>query len=211
MNSRTTLAESEITFGSTQKAPLGKAAAPRPSRAGSILMGPRSYPGSTPVDDLGGNSSRFIDGLPIPARPKARKVIESSDFAASPGFDGQPFGQRRDGIIYFSVSLSLRSFEAHTRASTVLVDELDARLRGGDVPRSLAQYVGHRLKDRVAVDHHRRRQVGGDHHSGRSALSASATHGGEKVLALRSRMARPLTCSALNRLGQRSRRSGLLT
>ena len=36
-----------------------------------------------------------------------------------------------------------------------------------------------------AVDHHRRRQMGRDDHSGRSALPAPAAHGREEVLALR--------------------------
>ena len=36
-----------------------------------------------------------------------------------------------------------------------------------------------------AVDHHRRRQMGRDHHSGRSALPAPAAHRREEVLALR--------------------------
>ena len=48
-----------------------------------------------------------------------------------------------------------------------------------------AQYVGHRLPNGGAVDHHRRRQMGGDDHSGRSALPASAADRGEEVLALR--------------------------
>ena len=38
---------------------------------------------------------------------------------------------------------------------------------------------------RGAVDHYRRRQMGRDDHSGRSALPASPAHGGEEVLALR--------------------------
>ena len=48
-----------------------------------------------------------------------------------------------------------------------------------------AQHVGHRLPDGGAVDHYRRRQMGRDDHSGRSALPASAAHGREEVLALR--------------------------
>ena len=48
-----------------------------------------------------------------------------------------------------------------------------------------AQHVGHRLPHGGAVDHYRRRQMGRDDHSGRSALPASAAHGGEEVLALR--------------------------
>ena len=39
-------------------------------------------------------------------------------------------------------------------------------------------------KDGGALDHHRRRQVGRDHHSGRRALPAPADHGGAEVLAL---------------------------
>ena len=35
-----------------------------------------------------------------------------------------------------------------------------------------AQHVGHRCRARGALDHHRRRQVGRDHHPCRSALSA---------------------------------------
>ena len=54
-----------------------------------------------------------------------------------------------------------------------------------------AQYVGHGLTYRGAVDHHRRRQMGRDDHSGRSALSASAAHGREEVLALRRKRRAP--------------------
>ena len=48
-----------------------------------------------------------------------------------------------------------------------------------------AQHVGHRLPDGGAVDHYRRRQMGRDDHSGRSALPASPAHGRKEVLALR--------------------------
>ena len=48
-----------------------------------------------------------------------------------------------------------------------------------------AQHVGHRLPDGGAVDHYRGRQMGGDDHSGRSALPASAADRGKEVLALR--------------------------
>ena len=60
----------------------------------------------------------------------------------------------------------------------------EARGRKAHGP-AAAQYVGHGLKDGGAVDHYRRRQMGRDDHSGRSALPASAAHGGEEVLALR--------------------------
>ena len=48
-----------------------------------------------------------------------------------------------------------------------------------------AQYVGNRLEDGSVVHCHRGRQVGGDEHSGRSALPAPSAHGGKAVLALR--------------------------
>ena len=71
-----------------------------------------------------------------------------------------------------------------------------------------AQHVGHGLPDGGAVDHYRRRQMGRDDHSGRSALPASPAHGREEVLALRRDRREPLTCLASSRHGQRSRRSG---
>jgi pimeloyl-ACP methyl ester carboxylesterase len=43
----------------------------------------------------------------------------------------------------------------------------------------------HQLQALRALDHHRRRQVGGDRDPGRSALPALVAHGREKVLALR--------------------------
>jgi hypothetical protein len=48
-----------------------------------------------------------------------------------------------------------------------------------------AQYVGDRVANGRAVDHHRRRQVGGNDHSGRSALPAPAADGRAEVLAKR--------------------------
>src|SRR6476661_8716449 len=51
-------------------------------------------------------------------------------------------------------------------------------LRGGSCREAhasaAAQHVGHRFPHGRAVDHYRRRQVGGDDHSGRSALPAPA-------------------------------------
>jgi hypothetical protein len=47
------------------------------------------------------------------------------------------------------------------------------------------QYVGHGVQDGGAVDHYRRRQMGRDHHSRRSALPASIVDRREEVLALR--------------------------
>ena len=64
-----------------------------------------------------------------------------------------------------------------------------------------AQHVGHRFQDGGAVDHHRRRQMGRDDHSGRSALPASLADGGEEVLALRRDRRDRLTCSASSRPG----------
>jgi hypothetical protein len=49
----------------------------------------------------------------------------------------------------------------------------------------LYQHLGDRLPDGRPVDHHRRRQMGGDHHSGRSALPAPSPHRGAEILALR--------------------------
>src|SRR5215216_5777104 len=48
-----------------------------------------------------------------------------------------------------------------------------------------AQHVGHGIKDCGAVNHHRRRQMGGNDHSGRSALPAPPAHCRKEVLALR--------------------------
>ena len=48
-----------------------------------------------------------------------------------------------------------------------------------------AQHVGHGVPDGGPVHHHRRRQMGGNDHSGRSALPASAPDGRAEVLALR--------------------------
>ena len=48
-----------------------------------------------------------------------------------------------------------------------------------------AQHVGHQCQGGGAVDHHRRRQMGGDHPVRRSALPAPAADGGKEVLALR--------------------------
>ena len=48
-----------------------------------------------------------------------------------------------------------------------------------------AQHVGHGLPDGGAVNHYRRRQMGRDDHSGRSALPASSANSREEVLALR--------------------------
>ena len=53
-----------------------------------------------------------------------------------------------------------------------------------------------------AVDHHRRRQMGRNDHSCRSALPASAAYRREEVLALRAETARPLACSASSRHGR---------
>ncbi len=46
-----------------------------------------------------------------------------------------------------------------------------------------AQHVGHQCQGGGALGHYRRRQMGRDHHSGRLALSAPPSDGGEKVLA----------------------------
>ena len=43
-----------------------------------------------------------------------------------------------------------------------------------------AQYVGHRVADGGAFHHYRRRQMGGNDHSGRSALPASSADRGER-------------------------------
>jgi hypothetical protein len=48
-----------------------------------------------------------------------------------------------------------------------------------------AQHVGHRLPDRGALDHCRRRQMGGNYHSGRPALPALALDRRAEILALR--------------------------
>ena len=62
-----------------------------------------------------------------------------------------------------------------------------------------------------ALDHHRRRQMGGDHPLGRPALPAPAADGGEEVLALRRDAASPRACSASSRRGRGSRRSASST
>jgi predicted phage-related endonuclease len=49
----------------------------------------------------------------------------------------------------------------------------------------LQQYVGDRVTDGRAVHHHRGRQMGGNDHSGRSALPAPAADGRAEVLAKR--------------------------
>ena len=61
-----------------------------------------------------------------------------------------------------------------------------------------AQYVGHQRQAVGALDHHRRRQMGRDHHSGGSALPAPSVHRREKVLALRRerRAPSPIRCRA---------------
>src|SRR5436190_17324778 len=52
-------------------------------------------------------------------------------------------------------------------------------------PAAPAQYVGHKRQGGGALDYHRRRQMGGDHHPGRFPLPAPPAHGREKILALR--------------------------
>ena len=61
-----------------------------------------------------------------------------------------------------------------------------------------AQYVGHPCPVGGALDHHRRRQVGGNHHPDGSALSERPGRGREEILALRpvGRDAPPDQCRA---------------
>src|SRR5262249_48281044 len=56
-----------------------------------------------------------------------------------------------------------------------------------------AQYVGHERQGGGTLDHHRRRQMGGDQYPGRSALPAPPAHGREKILALRREWRAPST------------------
>ena len=60
----------------------------------------------------------------------------------------------------------------------------EARGRKAHGP-AAAQHVGHRLPHGRPFDHYRRRQMGRDDHSGRSALPAPSAHGREEILALR--------------------------
>ncbi len=94
----------------------------------------------------------------------------------APGYPLDGSDPRRDGCA------DRRRLRGQIHAALVV-------LGGGRGPKiraaAPAQYVGHKRQGGGALDYHWRRQVGGDHHPGRSPLPASPAHGREKVLALR--------------------------
>ena len=99
-------------------------------------------------------------------------------------------------------------FEAKFMLPWSFSEEAAAEQAHGAAP---AQHVGHQCPGGGALDHHRRRQVGGDDHSGRQPLPAPPDHGGEEVLALCRDRGAPAGVPGRSAASRASRRCGWST
>src|SRR6476620_250194 len=95
----------------------------------------------------------------------------TAGFSPGEAVDGGDLGRHGGGC--------WRGFRGQVHAAEVVLG--GSRRRKAHAA-TAAQYVGHRLKDRGAVDHYRGRAMGRNQNPGRSAVPTSPTHRREEVL-----------------------------